>query len=183
MKVKLNQSKFKLAIVSAAIAGSASLSYVGSAYAVTSPTPLSVTTTISDSCTIAVTTNMSFTGYGTGSATVNGEGEVTSSCTLGGSVTITLGQGDNDVGGTAESPARRMKDTFKTGSGETREYLNYSLHTDSSRLVTWGNTAGTGLTYTATDGDDTKKIYGKMLLGQSVSAGAYADEIVVTLTF
>ena len=179
MNTKLNKNKFKLAIVSAMVVSSTGLSSVG--YATTDTTNIDVTSTVEDSCTIAVTTNVAFANYGTGSANIDATGVIASTCVQGGSVTITLGRGDNDTAGSDAIPARRMEDQFNAADSKT--YLNYQLYSDSAGGTVWGNTAGTGLTYTATAGTDSKNIYGRIPSGQSVSAGGFADEVLVTLTF
>jgi len=179
MNTKLNKNKFKLAIVSAMVVSSTGLSSVG--YAATDDTNIDVTTTVMDSCTIAVTTAITFGNYGTGSADVDATGVIASTCVQGGSVTITLDRGDNDTAGDDTTPARRMKDTFNADDAKT--YLNYQLYSDSAGGTIWGNTAATGLTYTASAGVDSKNIYGRIPSGQSVSAGGFADEVLVTLTF
>ena len=179
MNTKLNKNKFKLAIVSAMVVSSTGLSSVG--YAATHDTNIDVTTTVVDTCTIAVTTDIEFPNYGTGTANVDATGVITSTCVQGGSVTITLDRGDNDSVGSETLPARRMKDTFNTDANKT--YLNYQLYSDSAGGTVWGNTAATGLTYTASAGTDSKNIYGRIPSGQGVGAGGFADEVLVTLTF
>lgn len=179
MNTKLNKNKFKLAIVSAMVVSSTGLSSVG--YAATDDVAIDVTTTVMDSCTIAVTTNVLFGNYGTGSSNVDATGVISSTCVQGGSVTITLDRGDNDTAGSEALPARRMKDQFNADNAKT--YLNYQLYSDSAGGTVWGNTAATGLTYTAAAGTDSKNIYGRIPSGQTVSAGAFVDEVLVTLTF
>lgn len=61
--------------------------------------------------------------------------------------------------------------------------LSYNLYIDPTRLLVWGD--GSGLTTTVTNlalsADHT--VYGRIPAQQNVTAGSYADLIVVTVTF
>ena len=67
--------------------------------------------------------------------------------------------------------------------------LTYQLYTDSGHTVVWGNgTAGTSLIAGSMSGfigsaTNTSTVYGRIPPVQWVSAGAYADTIIVTITY
>lgn len=150
----------------------------GSAAAGTATDNLGVTATVSNSCTITGGT-LAFGTYDTISgAEVSGSGSISVACTKGASATITLGQGQNaDTGSTDASPLRRMSDG---GSN----FLKYSLFTDSGHTTVWGNTAGTGKSYTATSSTAAAQtVFGSISSSQDVPAGSYSDSVVATVTF
>ena len=151
MKNKLNQSKLKLAIVSAIVAGSMGLS--ASSYAATATGTMSVSTTVLMSCTITAGA-MTFASYDpTASADNDATATITSTCTSGGAAVITMGQGGSaQVGSTAAAPVRAM---FNGDEGAP-EALLYQLYSDSAGGTVWGNTAATGKAITA---DGTRSFY------------------------
>ena len=124
MKTKFNQSKLKLAIVSAIMACSAGLS--ASSYAATTTATMTVTSSVLTACTMT-TGDLTFGAYDPSTqANVDGTATITSTCTSGGGVTITLGQGTNaDTGSSDAVPLRQMAD------GTNR--LKYHLYGDSDR--------------------------------------------------
>ena len=174
MKNKLNQSKLKLAIVSAMLLGTAVITVP--AYAATAADNMSVLTEVSLSCTMT-TSEMQFPNYDPSSADdVLGTATVESTCTSGGSANITLGEGSSaDTGSTPGTPVRRMN----YGS----EYLSYALYSDESRSTAWGNTADTGKGIVGTGSAANTTVYGKITAGQAVGSGSFADSVVVTLTY
>ena len=107
MKTKLNQSKLKLAIVSAFALGSASLSTAG--YAATTFDNMIILTDVAMSCTVDAA-QLNFSTYDPTSGTPNDASAViTSSCTHGGSAKITLSQGASPAAGSTDSvPLRQM---------------------------------------------------------------------------
>jgi spore coat protein U-like protein len=69
-------------------------------------------------------------------------------------------------------------------SGPGGERLSYNLYLDATRAVVWGD--GTGGTVTApfsTDRGRRLTVYARVFAGQDVSAGTYADTIVLTVDF
>jgi len=174
MKNKLNQSKLKLAMVSAIVAGSMGLS--ASSYAATAAGNMTVTTDVSLSCSMTVG-QMGFDNYDPSSAVdLLGTATIESTCTSGGSAKITMGQGSSaDSGSTEGAPDRRMV----LGS----EYLSYAIYSDTGRSTAWGNTAATGKGITGTGSAANTTVYGKITAGQAVGSGSFADSVVVTLTY
>jgi len=152
----------------------------GTAVAGTATANLSVTATVITNCTIG-TNPVAFGNYdaivANAASPLNGTGTVNLTCTNSSSATVTLSQGANPAGGSTDAvPLRRMA----FGS----EYLNYSLYTDSGRSTVWGNTAGTGASYTGTGSPGTVTIYAAVTAGQNtVPAGSYSDTVVATVTF
>ncbi len=176
MKTKLNQSKLKLAIVSAFALGSASLSTAG--YAATTFDNMIVSANVAMSCTVDAAP-LNFNTYDPTSDTANDASAViTSTCTHGGSAKITLNQGAAAAAGSTDSvPLRQMHNATDSTT------LAYSLYQNSDRSTVWGNTADTGVAFTATGGDDTSTVYGRIANGLVANVGAYADSVSVTLTY
>lgn len=140
---------------------------------------LGVTTNVNPDCTIS-TSALSFGNYnpvGTHATNpLDNQGAVIVSCTPGAITTITLGQGLNPASGSTDAaPLRRM------ASGANR--LSYTLFQDTGRTTFWGNTAGTGLSYTGTGSSSNIAVYGRIAPGQIVPAGTYNDTVVATITF
>ena len=151
--------------------------FAAPAFAGTSTSNMNVSATVSNNCTISAGA-LSFGTYDTvsGSA-VDSTATLSVACTEGASSTITLGQGANaDTGSTDAAPLRRM------AAGAER--LSYSLFQDTGRTTAWGNTAGTGVGYTASSSAASNQtVYGRIAASQDVPAGSYTDTVVVTVTF
>ena len=176
MKTKLNQSKLKLAIVSAMLVGSAGFSTAG--YAVATQTDsMQVTTQVLMSCTVDAPTLDFLTYDPTVGTDTNGTSTITSACTGGGSATITMNGGSAEVAGsTGAAPLRQM-----THSDNTK--LNYQLYKENARTTIWGNDADSGKAFTAVAGDNAETVYGSITAGQAASFGSFYDFVVVTLTY
>lgn len=152
----------------------------GTAVAGTATSNLPVSATVSANCTIDASTGVAFGAYDpivtNASTDLTHTGSVSTTCTNGSSVTVTLGEGTNkDTTSTAAVPVRRMI----SGSN----YLSYQLYQDSSATTVWGDTAGTGATVAGTGAAVTTNVYGVVSAGQNVPAGSYADTVVATVTF
>jgi spore coat protein U-like protein len=177
MKTKLNQSKLKLAIVSAMLVGSAGFSAAG--YATTSVgDQMRVQTTVLMSCTVSAPT-LDFTSYDpTATSDTTGTSVITSNCTYGGAAKITMNGGSAAVAGSTDSvPLRQM-----THADNSK--LNYQLYKDNGPSpVVWGNDAASGQSFTATAGDNTTTVYGTIEKEQPASYGAFFDFVQVTLTY
>ncbi|EIL87364.1 hypothetical protein UU9_16351 [Rhodanobacter fulvus Jip2] len=180
------KTRFTRSTVAAAlIAAFAAVS--GTAIAGTDTDNLSVSATVTASCTVDSTTEVAFGTYdpvadnaSTGIDLTTSSGAIATTCTNGSSATITLGQGANsDTGSTDTAPLRRM-----VGATNTDEYLSYSLCQDSTACATvWGNDAGTGQVVTGTGASDSVVVYGSAPKGQNVKADTYSDTVLVTVTF
>jgi len=176
MKTKLNQSKLKLAIVSAMLVGSAGFSTAG--YAATQIDSMRVTTNVLMSCTVDAPT-LDFSTYDpTQGVDTLGTSTITSACTGGGSATITMNGGSAEVAGsTVAAPLRQM-----THSSDSSK-LNYQLYKENARTTVWGNDEASGVTFTAAAGNNTETVYGSITAGQAASFGSFYDFVVVTLTY
>ena len=179
MKTKLNQNKLKLAIVSAMLVGSAGFSTA--IFAGTATDNMVVSTDVGISCTITVA-DLTFTSYDpTYGVDNDSTGSVTSTCTTGGSVVLTLGQGANaDSSSTDAAPIRRMVGTTGAAAGT---FLNYGLYQEGGRTTVFGNTSDTGASLTATGGADVTTVYGRIPKEQAAAVGSFVDSVSVTLTY
>jgi len=177
MKTKLNQSKLKLAIVSAMLLGTAGITVP--AYAATDTATMAVSTSVSMSCTITAGA-MTFASYDpTASADNDTTATITSTCTAGGAAVITMGQGNNpQSGSSATTPLRAMSD-----GGEVPEILLYELYSDSAGGTAWGDTDATGKGITADGTAQAFTAYGRIPKNQTVSSGTFNDSVLVTLTY
>src|SRR5215217_1845048 len=177
----VHMKTLKNALTAAAVA--ASLTLASSADAATATANLTVTATVNSACSINSGT-LNFGNYDpvliNGSAGIDllGTGTMSVQCTLLGTAVVTLGQGAHaNTGSTDAVPLRRMLRTTST------DYLFYTLYQDLTRLVVWGNTAGTGLPYVGTGLSTPVTVFGTVPKGQNVPSGTYSDTVVATITF
>ena len=177
MKTKLNQSKIKLAVLSAIVAGSMGLS--ATSYAAVASSNMAVQTTVAMACTISAGA-LTFTSYDpTASADNDATAAITSTCTAGGAAKITMGEGNNKISGSSPATPKRA---MKTG-GETPQTLAYHLYRDSDRATVWGNTDATGEGVTGSGSAKTLVAYGRIPKNQTVGAGTFTDSVAVTVTY
>jgi len=178
MKTKFNQSKIKLAIVSAIVAGSMGLSATSYAEA-TASSNMTVQTTVAMACTISAGT-LAFTSYDpTSSADNDATASISSTCTSGGAAKITMSEGGSKLtGSTTSVPKRAMKT-----SAEVPQMLAYHLYSNSDRTTVWGNTDATGKGVTGTGSAVSTTIYGRIPKSQVVGAGTFTDTVAVTITY
>ena len=126
-------------------------------------------------CTVS-STSVSFGTYNVFNATPNDStGSVTLNCT-GGAKSVAIGI---SRGGSSTFLPRRMA---KGG-----EPLVYNLFLDAARTVVWGD-GSPGTQYQVVDdprnrSDVTMTIFGRMPPAQDVSAGTYADTVMVTVNY
>ena len=135
MKTKLNQSKLKLAIVSAVLVGTASLTCLLTLG--TSSANMAVTANIGMNCTIS-TADIAFGAYDPivthASLDLDAQGSVTTTCTVGSAGKVIIGQGlDPADNSTDIDPLRRM------GGPSEGDYLNYQVYSDAGRSAVWAN--------------------------------------------
>lgn len=131
------------------------------------------------SCT-ASTSGISFGSYDPGASSPNDiSGTVTLNCTgvvsLMGTIDIAASPGTS-----GNAAARQM--------AQGADRLNYNLYTDSSRTSIWGTGAGGTSTMTATlNGllvfSQSVTVYGRLPAHQWARTGAYADSVIVTITY
>ena len=180
MKNKLNQSKLKLAMVSAIVAGSMGLS--ASSYAATVTGTMSVETSVLMSCTISAGA-MTFASYDPTAAGDNDStATLTSTCTSGGAAIITMGQGSRaQIGSSDATPLRAM---YNGVEGEGAQELLYQLYSDSAGGTVWGNTAETGKAITADGTAQAFTAHGRIPKNQTgITAGTFNDSVAVTLSY
>ena len=142
---------------------------------------LPVTATVESNCTIDASAGLDFGVYdpivaNKSGSNLDAQGSVHVVCTNGSAVTITLGQGDNHIAGSAAAPQRRMVD------GTGLSFLSYFLYSDASQTV-WGDTALTGKADTGNGADQSLTVYGSVTGGQNVPVGSYSDTVLATVTF
>ena len=172
-----NPLRLALLLTTAVLAAGTALNSL----AATQTSTLSVTATISNVCAISTTNGVAFGAYDpvTANATnpVTATGSLSVTCTSGATEpVITLDVGNNPNGaGSAAAPQRQMI----SGSN----LLLYYLYQDSGYSVVWGNTVGSGETYTGIGTASTLTVYGSIPAGQNVPAGSYADSVVATVTY
>lgn len=136
---------------------------------------MSVTATVTASCTVS-TTALAFGNVNTISGSnVDATGGLTITCTNGSAWAASAGVG----AGTGASFLNR-----KLTAGAN--LLNYNIYTSAARTTVWGD--GTGATATiggtGTGVAQSVTVYGRVTSGQtSVPVGAYADTIAVTITY
>jgi spore coat protein U-like protein len=70
---------------------------------------------------------------------------------------------------------------------QATEQLNYNLYLDTARTSIWGDATSGTTHYTRVNPPNGQNIavtiYGRVPAGQDISAGAYADTVVATITF
>lgn len=140
-----------------------------SANALTATDNMLVTAEVVANCTISVT-SLDFGDYDpivvNLSTHANSDATVTTTCTIGSSPMLTLGNGSNF------NVNRRL---VNGGSN----FLNYGLYSDVARATAWTSVAAT--TPTGLPVDNT--IFARLPAGQNKPVGAYTDTVVVTVTF
>lgn len=154
----------------------------GMAHAGTAVASMDNVVTVVSACTIGATGFT--TTYDPTGANASTSKDITASvstiCTNGSSVVVTLGQGlYSAVGSTDALPLRRLS----TG-GATPNFLNYTLHQDVGHTTAWGNTAGSGAAIVGTGSAVVNTIYARIPAGQTnATPGIYSDTVVVTVSF
>lgn len=146
----------------------------------TATATFSVSATIGNNCTISANA-LAFGSYdpvytNTSGNPLDGSTTLSVTCTSGASTTVTLDQGLHPAGGSTNAiPLRQMK----TGSS----YLAYFLYQDGGYGTVWGNTVGSGQSYSGTGNTDTLTVYGQVTGGQNEPSGTYTDTVTATITF
>jgi spore coat protein U-like protein len=156
-------------------------SFTQLASALTASGSLSVTASVSATCTVA-TSNVAFGTYDPSSGSANNAtGSVAVTCTSGSTYTIALDAGAN--AGTASSFSNRR---MKSGSSN---YLAYQLYLDSGHATVWGDGTNssslnpTSGTLTGNGSAQSYTVYGQVTASQYVAPGSYTDTVNVTVTY
>jgi len=165
-------SKQRLALVS--VLGAALVATPVLAITITSN--LSVTANVPGGCSLS-TSPVSFGDYD--GTQIDTAGQLTANCTAALDYTVELGAGLSATG-----TSRQMSNA---GNGALK--LNYDLYKDAARSQPWGGgdyTVGgaTALTgQTGSGSDQAIQIYGRLPGAQALSAGSFADTVVVSVIY
>jgi spore coat protein U-like protein len=142
-----------------------------SAIAATATTTFAVTATVQATCLVSATP-MAFGTYTGVSATSSSTVSVTCTNTTPYNVGLSAGLA---TGATV---------TSRSMTGPASALLGYSLFSDASRTVNWGQTVGTDTVAGTGNGSaQAITVYGQVAAGQYVAPGAYADMITATVTY
>lgn len=121
-------------------------------------------------CTVS-TTSVAFGVYSPTSPTaLAGYGSVRLDCHPSDSPVIAIGAGNS-----GSFALRRMSNGVSN--------LNYNLYTSAAMSLVWGDGTGGSVTVSAPKKVSTSIVYGRIPAGQNVSAGAYSDTLIVTVSF
>jgi len=173
MKTKLNQSKLKLAIVSAMLLGTAGLT--APAYAAGTDESMEVKASIGLACVIE-TNELNFGPYdaivANASIPLKKEVAISSTCTAGSSGKIKLSDGAN-----ASGAQRRM-----VHASDGTKFLNYEVSGASFGGLKWDT--ATGVNYTGSGSKEDLPVYGQVAAAQtSAINGSYSDTLTATITY
>ena len=151
-----------------------------SAVAGTATSSMGVSATVSNNCSITAGA-LTFGAYdpvvANHSAALNGSATLPVNCTTGATANITLDQGQNAASGSSNAtPSRQMSDS-------NSHVLGYALFQDSAHTTAWGNTSGSGASYTGQGTNTSVTVYGQITAGQNVPSASYSDTVVATVTF
>jgi spore coat protein U-like protein len=180
MKMNFKQKNIKLAIAAGLLVGSAG--FTAPVYASTDTSNMNVTANIDMNCTIT-TADIAFGEYKPttdhASAALTANGSVSTTCTVGSTGKIIIGQGEHPGSGSSDaSPVRRM------ALSDDSSFLAYDVFSDSDRNNSWTNAVDSGIAYTASGSAQTMTVYGKIAGGQTTAEkGSYADVLVVTVNY
>lgn len=153
------------------LAAASLMGATASAPAATAIGSMAVSATVLASCIVAATP-MAFGNYS--STQLDSTASVVVTCSNGTSYNVGL---DAGTGTGASVSTRKM-------TGTSGASLNYALYKDASRSTVWGTTVGTDtLAGTGTGLAQTLNVYGRISASQYPGAGAYADTVVVTVTY
>jgi spore coat protein U domain-containing protein, fimbrial subunit CupE1/2/3/6 len=144
--------------------------------AVTVTTNLSVTANVPGGCSLS-TNPVAFGDYS--GTQIDVAGQLNANCTSALAYSVELGPGLSATGA-----SRQM-----SNAGNNALKLNYELYKDAARSQAWGGTAYTVGTAQALSGqigtgaNQVIQIYGRLPAGQALSAGSFADTVVVSVIY
>ena len=172
MKTKFNQSKLKLAIVSAMLLGTAAITVP--AYADATPTDLKVSALVNMACTIT-TTHLAFGDYqpllANKESDLQKQGGITTTCTNGSSGVIQLDNGIHAAG------TQRNMVSLEDGT----KYLKYDVKVGSYTGPAWNMESGEAYAGTGLAVDSV--VWGVIPMAQNVIDGSYSDTLKVTIVY
>lgn len=131
------------------------------------------------SCNVT-TTGIAFGAYDPfAPSPVKASGSITVECTL-----VVALAGTYDIALSTGSSGSYASRTLKKGGSS----LSYNLYTSDPNGAVWGNGSGGTIIVTRSFSallyiNQTTSIYGTVPAGQNVPGGAYADNVVVTITY
>jgi len=141
------------------------------AAAATATNSLSVSATVQASCTVTASA-MSFGNYTGSTATATSAVSVT--CTNATPYNVGLSAG---TASGATVSTRKM-------TGPASALLSYSLFSDPSRTINWGQTAGSDtVTGIGSGAVQALTVYGQTPAGQFLTPGSYTDTVTATITY
>ena len=132
-----------------------------------------VTATYSPTCTLATST-LDFGNITTLAAAVDGQTNLTVTCSNGGAYSVSL---DGGLTGATDPTQRKMT--------RASHQMSYGLYRDGGRTLPWGSTSGAGgdtLGSTGTGSGQILPVYGRISIQPTPPPGTYTDTIVVTVT-
>jgi spore coat protein U-like protein len=170
MKMKLKQRNIRISIASVILAGTVGFNSASFA------TTFEVTTNVVGACTLT-TTDMDFGDYDTTQVGVTeAQSKINHTCTAGTAGTIKISQGNTtDTGSTNATPLREMIN----GGVNPMAYTISALPGGT----TWGNTKDEGTDFTSTGISTDVDVFGVIAAGLPVFAGAYVDQLTVTIEY
>lgn len=132
-----------------------------------------VSLSVSEGCSIAATP-MEFAMASASGASARSQATVALACSPHTTYEIAIDRGDNPRGG-----KRRMANS-KTGST-----IAYEVYRDAARTLRWGDNFGSDTVGGRVEGGGpvVHIAYGEVAPGERIAAGAYADTLVVTVSF
>lgn len=142
--------------------------------AATTSTTFNVTANVVATCSVTAT-DLAFGNYDAASGTpTDASSTVNVTCTNNHGYTVAL---DAGTGSGATVAVRRMTNGANT--------LDYSMYTDAGRTTVWGDGTLSTSTQAGTGNGAAQAltVYGRIPVGQYVTAGAYSDVVTATVTY
>jgi len=149
------------------------LLFLSASFAASTTSSFTTQVTIAASCTINSASTLNFGSQGILSANVDQTSTIQVQCDNSTPYNIGL---DAGTGSGATVAVRKM-----TSGGNT---VNYSLYSDSGRLIVWGNTVGTDtVAATGSGASQSYTVYGRVAAQTTPAPATYSDTVTVTVTY
>lgn len=161
-----------------AVLGIAAVCSAGSAVAATDTSTFQVLLTLTATCDVHTTapTDMDFGTAGLLDTAIDQTSTITVLCSDGTAYDVGIDAGANELTANDVNTRRMVNGTTN--------FVGYQLYQDASRSVVWGNTVGTDtLAGTGNGSNQALTVYGRVPVQATPAAGAYADTVVVTVTY